>query len=154
MRVTLHSILRQWFKLQRRFKYHRRININFKGIFDLKGIICQNRKFVLPITTIREYENHKNEKGLQRKLEVFHPKRTLFSLVIRHLITYYLIKKVLHFTFEYISINTTIWINWSKEKKEIFDSWRRRNISKNTCKLLILKTFFSPHHSCYERDDN
>ena len=38
MRVTLRTVLRQWFKLKRRFKYHRRININFKGtgIFDLK----------------------------------------------------------------------------------------------------------------------
>jgi hypothetical protein len=45
-----------------------------------------------------QYENHKNEKGLQRKLEVLYPKRTLLSLVIRHLITYYLIKKVFTFT--------------------------------------------------------
>jgi hypothetical protein len=44
-----------------------------------------------------QYENHKNEKGLQRKLEVLYPKRTLLSLVIRHLIAYYLIKQV--FTF-------------------------------------------------------
>jgi hypothetical protein len=40
-------------------------------------------------------ENHKNEKGLQRKLEVLYPKRTRLSLVIRHLIIYYLIQKVL-----------------------------------------------------------
>ena len=40
-----------------------------------------------------QYENHKNEKEQQRKLEVLYPKRTLLSLAIRHLITYYLIKK-------------------------------------------------------------
>jgi hypothetical protein len=45
-----------------------------------------------------QYENHKNEKGLQRKLEVLYPKRTLLALVIRHLITYYLIKKVFTFS--------------------------------------------------------
>jgi hypothetical protein len=37
-----------------------------------------------------QYENHKTEKGLQRKLEVLYSKRTLLSLVIRNLITYYL----------------------------------------------------------------
>jgi hypothetical protein len=64
-----------------------------------------------------QYENHKNEKGLQRKLEVLYPKRTLLALVIRHLITYYLIKKVTVQpqanldTFEYININTKIWIS-------------------------------------------
>jgi hypothetical protein len=45
-----------------------------------------------------QYENHKTEKGLQRKLEVLYSKRTLLSLVIRHLITYYLMKKVFTFT--------------------------------------------------------
>jgi hypothetical protein len=45
-----------------------------------------------------QYENHKNEKGLQRKLEVIYPKRTVLSLVIRHLITYYLIKNFFTFT--------------------------------------------------------
>jgi hypothetical protein len=30
-----------------------------------------------------QYENHKNEKGLQRKLEVLYPKRTLLSLAFR-----------------------------------------------------------------------
>jgi hypothetical protein len=35
--------------------------------------------------------------------------------------------------------NTKIWISWSKEKKEIFNSRRRRIISKNTYKLLLLK---------------
>ena len=39
-----------------------------------------------------QYENHKNQKGLQRKLEVLYPKRTLLSLVIRHLIIYFLFK--------------------------------------------------------------
>jgi hypothetical protein len=38
-----------------------------------------------------------------------------------------------------ININTKIWISWSKEKKKIFNSRRRRNISKNTYKLLLLK---------------
>jgi hypothetical protein len=41
-------------------------------------------------------------------------------------------------TFKYININTKI---WSKEKKEIFNSGRRRNISKNTYKWLLLKPF-------------
>jgi hypothetical protein len=39
-----------------------------------------------------QYENHKNEKGLQRKLKVLYPKRRLLSLVI----AYYLIKKVFY----------------------------------------------------------
>jgi phosphorylcholine metabolism protein LicD len=39
-----------------------------------------------------QYENHKNEKGLKGKLEVIYPKRTVLSLVIRHLITYYIQK--------------------------------------------------------------
>ena len=45
-----------------------------------------------------QYENHKTEKGLQRKLEVLYSKRTLLSLAIRHLMTYYLMKKVFTFT--------------------------------------------------------
>ena len=45
-----------------------------------------------------QYENYKNEKGLQRKLEVLYTKRTLLSLANRHLIAYYLIKKAFTFT--------------------------------------------------------
>ena len=45
-----------------------------------------------------QYENHKTEKGIQRKWEVLYSKRTLLSLVIRHLITYYLMKEVFTFT--------------------------------------------------------
>jgi hypothetical protein len=50
-------------------------------------------------TWMHQYENYKNAKGLQRKLEVLYPKRTVLSLVIRHLITYYLIKNAFTFTF-------------------------------------------------------
>jgi hypothetical protein len=30
-----------------------------------------------------QYENYKNEKGLQRKLEVLYTKRTLLSMILR-----------------------------------------------------------------------
>ena len=47
------------------------------------------------------------------------------------------------FAFDYRNINTKFWINLSKEKKEIFDSWRRRNIIKNTNVQITLKNFYS-----------
>jgi hypothetical protein len=70
-------------------------------------------------------------------LKVIYPERTLLALVIRHLITYYLIKEVFTLTrtvqpqtnlviFEYININTKSGLADQKKQKEIFNS-RRRN---------------------------
>jgi hypothetical protein len=58
----------------------------------------------------------------------------IFGLSKMHIVCY-----VLHAKFDVLAIIHVILLNWSKEKKEIFNSRRRRNISKNTYKVLLLK---------------
>ena len=75
-------------------------NVTRKLSFELKSngthseVVNKPQYLIIAADPLYQYENHKNEKGLQRKLGVLYPKRTLLSLVIRHLITYYLNIKI------------------------------------------------------------